>query len=46
VWVLIDEAPYVARMGSAPERIDERREVWRRFVSAHGLEPTFVSLAG
>ena len=45
VLVVIDEAPYTARMGDAPERIAERRETWRRFVRAHGLEPTFVSLA-
>jgi hypothetical protein len=46
VMVVIDEAPYAARMGAAPERLEERRETWRRFVRAHGLEPTFVSLAG
>jgi hypothetical protein len=32
-------------MAAAPERIAERREAWRRFVEARGLEPTFVSLA-
>jgi hypothetical protein len=46
VLVVIDEAPYATRMGGASERIAERRETWRRFVRAHGLEPTFVSLAG
>ncbi len=45
VMVVIDEAPYAERMSAAPERIAERREQWRRFVAAHGLEPRFVSLA-
>jgi hypothetical protein len=45
ILVAIDEAPYVERMGGMPERIAERREVWRRFVEAHGLQAAFVSLA-
>jgi hypothetical protein len=43
--VVIDEAPFTARMSGTPERIAERRELWRRFVAAHGVEPLFVSLA-
>jgi hypothetical protein len=43
--VVIDEAPYAERMGGAPERIAQRREAWRRFVEAHGLQPVFLSLA-
>ncbi|HUP31275.1 MAG TPA: DUF2868 domain-containing protein [Usitatibacter sp.] len=45
VMVVIDEAPYAERMASSPERVAERREAWRVFVKAHGLEPVFVSLA-
>ncbi|MEO7741850.1 MAG: DUF2868 domain-containing protein [Usitatibacter sp.] len=44
LMVVIDEAPFAARMSAAPERIAERRELWRQFVVAHGLEPVFVSL--
>ena len=42
--IVVDEASYVERMNAAPERIDERREVWRSFVAAHGLEADFVDL--
>jgi hypothetical protein len=45
LMVVIDEAPYVERMGGSPERVTERREVWRRFVEAHGLKAEFTSLA-
>jgi hypothetical protein len=45
VIVVVDEAPYAQRMASAPERVAERREAWRSFVRAHGLEASFVSLA-
>lgn len=41
--VLVDEAPFAARMGA--ERVAERRELWKRFVEARGLEPRFASLA-
>ena len=40
--VVLDEAPFVQRM--PPERVAERREAWRKFVQAHGLEPAFASL--
>ena len=43
--VVIDEAPYSDRMSGSPERIAERRALWRRFVEAHGVKPAFVSLA-
>jgi hypothetical protein len=43
--VVVDEAPYAARMAGAPDRIAERREAWRAFVRAHGLDAQFVSLA-
>lgn len=42
--VVIDEAAYRERMAGAPERVAERREVWRAFVQARGLEPAFVEL--
>ena len=45
LMVVIDEAPYAERMTATPERVTERREAWRLFVKAHGLEPVFVSLA-
>lgn len=41
--VMIDEAPYAARVPS--DRVAERREAWRAFVAARGVEPRFVSLA-
>jgi hypothetical protein len=31
-------------MAGSPERLAERREGWRSFVRAHGLEPQFVNL--
>jgi glycosyltransferase involved in cell wall biosynthesis len=43
--VVVDEAPYAERMAGAPDRIAERREAWRAFVRAHGLDAQFVSLA-
>ncbi|HET7729258.1 MAG TPA: DUF2868 domain-containing protein [Usitatibacter sp.] len=43
--VVLDEAPYAERMAHSPERLAERREVWRRFVEAYGQEPSFVRLA-
>ena len=45
LMVVVDEAPFAARMAGVPERIAERRELWRQFVAAHGLEATFVSFA-
>jgi hypothetical protein len=39
--VLVDEAPYLARLGgdtSLTDRIEQRRSAWRDFVRAHGLE--------
>ncbi len=45
VVVVIDEAPYEARLGGASERVAERRELWRRFVRSRGLEPLFTRLA-
>jgi hypothetical protein len=43
--VVVDEAPYAQRMAGSPERIAERREAWRAFVRAHGLEAHFANLA-
>jgi hypothetical protein len=39
--VLVDEAPYLARLGgdaSLADRIEQRRSAWRDFVRAHGFE--------
>jgi len=44
LFVVVDEGPYAERMAAAPERIAERREAWRHFVRAHGLEAAFVRL--
>ena len=44
LFVVIDEAPYAARMADTPGRMDERRAAWRTFVESRGLEPHFVSL--
>jgi hypothetical protein len=43
--VLVDEGPYAARMSGAPERLAQRREAWRAFVTARGIAPAFVNLA-
>jgi len=43
--VVVDEAAYGERMAGVPERMAERRELWRRFVEARGLTPTFVGVA-
>jgi hypothetical protein len=43
--VLVDEGPYLARMErSAADRIGERREAWRAFVAARGLDACFADL--
>lgn len=42
--VVIDEAPFAARMAATPQRIEERREAWRSFVKAHGLQAEFARL--
>ena len=45
LMVVVDEAPYAQRMAAAPERVAERRESWKGFARAHGVEASFVSLA-
>lgn len=42
--VLVDEAPYVARMGGGT-RVEERRRAWSAFVGARGLTPRFDRLS-
>jgi hypothetical protein len=45
--VLVDEAPYLARLGgdaSLMARIDQRREAWRDFVRTHGFEACTLDL--
>jgi hypothetical protein len=39
--IAVDEAPYATQ---PRERVEERRELWRRFVAAHGLEALFLDL--
>jgi hypothetical protein len=47
VRIVIDESPYVARLGSdvslAP-RLEERRRLWRNFVAGYGLEGDLLPL--
>jgi len=43
--IVVDEAPYAARIGAEPSyerRLDERRQLWRRFVAGYGLELTLL----
>jgi hypothetical protein len=43
--IVVDEAPYAARLGadeSYERRLDERRDLWRRFLAAYGLELTLL----
>jgi hypothetical protein len=44
--VLVDEGPYLARMERTPgvDRIGQRRELWRAFVAARGLDACFADL--
>ena len=45
--ILIDEGPYAARMrGEAAfeQRVQERRKLWREFVSGYGLRACFADL--
>jgi hypothetical protein len=44
LMIVVDEAPYTQRMAGSPARIEERREAWRSFARAHGVEASFVSL--
>ena len=43
VMVMVDEGPYLARMGGG-NRVEERRRAWDTFVSARGLHASFVNL--
>ena len=43
--IVVDEAPYAARLGadeSYERRLDERRQLWRRFLAGYGLELTLL----
>jgi hypothetical protein len=43
--VVVDEAPYATRLGadeSYERRLDERRDLWRGFLRAYGLELTLL----
>jgi hypothetical protein len=45
--ILIDEGPYAARMrGEAAfeQRVQERRKLWREFISGYGLRASFADL--
>lgn len=46
--VLIDESPYLSRMGgdaSLAGRVDQRRDAWREFARSHGFDGCLVDLA-
>jgi hypothetical protein len=46
--VLVDESPFLARMGgdaSLAGRIEQRRDAWREFVRSHGFDACLVQLA-
>ena len=46
--VLVDEAPYLARLGgdaSLAARIEQRRAAWRDFVRTHGFDACTLDLA-
>ena len=43
--IVVHEAPYAARIGldaSYERRLDERRQLWRRFLVGYGLELTLL----
>lgn len=42
--VMVDEAPYAARVGGAPERLAERRALWQAFARASGAQARMVTL--
>lgn len=48
-WVVIvDEAPFVARMGgdaSLRQRVEDRRALWRSFVAGYGLQACLIDLS-
>jgi hypothetical protein len=46
--VVVDEGPYAGRMsatGGAPARVDERRNLWREFITARGVQPCLADLS-
>ena len=46
--VVVDASPYsqrLARDASYESRLEERRQLWRKFVSSYGLEAEIVDLA-
>jgi hypothetical protein len=44
VVVMVDEAPYAARVAGAKERLAERRALWQAFARASGVEARMVRL--
>ena len=43
--IVVDEAPYAVRLGadaSYERRLEERRDLWRRFLAGYGLEMTLL----
>ena len=41
---IVDESGFRTRFAQQPQRIDERREAWRRVLAAQHVEPVFVDL--
>lgn len=44
VQAVVGESGYVARMAAYPQRIEERRRLWRDFAREAGVEVTFAAL--
>ena len=42
---IVDEAAFRARFVGQMQRLDERRDAWRRLLGGHRVEPVFVDLA-
>ena len=43
--IVVDEAPYAVRLGADAlyeRRLEERRDLWRRFLAGYGLEMTLL----
>jgi hypothetical protein len=46
--VIVDEGPYLARLGadaSLKDRVEDRRKLWRSFISGYGLKGCLIDLS-
>jgi hypothetical protein len=44
VVAVVDESTFRSRFAQLPDRLEERRRIWRDMLAAHGLAPVFVDL--